>query len=190
MWHECSLFVSDACGCAAWHVAPTLRIAMPFAMQARLVRHVRKVCQVRRFRHVARALGSPSAPGSPLPPRASQVRTGAKILPLGNFAIWGFDSGAVRIDCPSNVGIACRGLQLSMRGRVVAVGLACRGLQFSMPGRGGAVRIACCGLQSSMRGREGTVAKCAKNGSGRTGGAPSPAHRWPRRAGVVFHRAS
>ena len=42
VWHECSLICSDACGCAAWHVAPTPRTAMPVAMQARSVRRAFK----------------------------------------------------------------------------------------------------------------------------------------------------
>ena len=41
-WHECSLICSDACGCAAWHVAPTPRTAMPVAMQARSARRAFK----------------------------------------------------------------------------------------------------------------------------------------------------
>ena len=42
VWHECSLIRSDACGCVAWHAAPTPRTAMPVAMQARSVRRAFK----------------------------------------------------------------------------------------------------------------------------------------------------
>ena len=42
VWHECSLICSDACGCAAWHVAPTPRTAMPVSMQAHSVRRAFK----------------------------------------------------------------------------------------------------------------------------------------------------
>ena len=108
-WHECSLICSDACGCAACHVAPTHRIVMLVGMQARSVHRVRPACQVRWFRHVARACGSPSAQSAPASPCAHQVRKGAEILQLGNFATSGFAAGAARIYLPSTVGIACRG---------------------------------------------------------------------------------
>ena len=124
IWNECSLNVSDTCGCAAWHVAPTPRTVMRVAMQARSVRRVLQACQIRWFRRVARALGSPSAQSSPAPTSARQVRKGAQIILLGNVATSGLDSGAVRIYAPSTVGTACRGLQVSTRGRGVTGGIA------------------------------------------------------------------
>ena len=63
IWNECSLNVSDTCGCAAWHVAPTPRTVMLVAMQARSVRRVLLACHIRWFRRVARTLGSPCRSG-------------------------------------------------------------------------------------------------------------------------------
>jgi len=80
IWNECSLNVSDTCGCAAWHVAPTPRTVMLVAMQARSVHRVLLACQICWFRRVARTLGSPCANSSPLrgeaSPRGRQGRLG------------------------------------------------------------------------------------------------------------------
>ena len=89
IWNECSLNVSDTCGCAAWHVAPTPRTVMLVAMQARSVRRVLPARHIRWLRRVARTLGSPCAQSSPAPPNAHQVRKGAHILLLGNVATSG-----------------------------------------------------------------------------------------------------
>ena len=88
-WNECSLNVSDTCGCAAWHVAPTPRTVMLVAMQARSVRRALLACQIRWYRRVARTLGSPCAQSRPAPPNARQVRKGAHILLLSNVATSG-----------------------------------------------------------------------------------------------------
>ena len=89
IWNECSLNVSDTCGCAAWHVAPTPRTVMLVAMQARSVRRALLACHIRWHRRVARTLGSPCAQSRPAPPNARQVRKGAHILLLSNVATSG-----------------------------------------------------------------------------------------------------
>ena len=89
LWNKCSLNVSDTCGCAAWHVAPTPRTVMLVAMQARSVRRALLACQIRWHRRVARTLGSPCAQSRPAPPNARQVRKGAHILLLSNVATSG-----------------------------------------------------------------------------------------------------
>ena len=105
IWNECSLNVSDTCGCAAWHAAPTPRTVMLVAMQARSVRRVLLARHIRWLRRVARTLGSPCAQSSPAPPNAHQVRKGARILLLGNVATSGrsFSSRAPRQTGPKRL---------------------------------------------------------------------------------------
>ena len=55
IWNECSLNVSDTCGCAAWHAAPTPRTVMLVAMQARSVRRVLLALHIRWLRHARKA---------------------------------------------------------------------------------------------------------------------------------------
>ena len=89
IWNMCSLNVSDTCGRAAWHVAPTPRTVMLVAMQARSVRRALLACHIRWHRRVSRTLGSPCAQSRPAPPNARQVRKGAHILLLSNVATSG-----------------------------------------------------------------------------------------------------
>ena len=103
VWHECSLICSDACGCAAWHVAPTPRTAMPVAMQARSVRRAFK----------ERQTPSLLPPGSPSSARTDDIsnkthrKNRKRNLPLSES-----DRGRITLSIFS---LPARGLALARR---------------------------------------------------------------------------